>query len=140
MDRRPRVLVFEFVTGGGWPPGPLPIGLAAEGRAMLEAVLADFHAWGAVRTVTTHDRRLTRRPLGADVVVDVAPSDYEAVLTDLLGTCEAALVIAPEVDGVLARLSTLVETARVFLLGSRPMAVAVATDKWVCYEHFRANG
>ncbi len=139
MDR-PRVLVFEFVTGGGWPPGELPAGLAAEGRAMLEAVLADFRAWGAVRTVTTHDRRLARRPRGADVVVDVAPGEYEAVLVDLLGTCEAALVIAPEVDGTLVYLSALVETAGVFLLGSRPMAVAVATDKGACHEHFRAAG
>lgn len=140
MNRMPRVLVFEFVTGGGWPPGKLPAGLAAEGRAMLEAALADFRAWGAVQTVTTHDRRLTRRPRGADIVVDVTPGEYEAVLSDLLGTCEAALVIAPEVNGVLTRLSALVETAGVFLLGPRPMAVAVATDKWACYEHFRAAG
>jgi len=107
---------------------------------MLEAVLADFRAWGTVRTVTTHDRRLTRRPRGADDVVDVAPGEHEAVLTDLLETCEAALVIAPEMDGVLARLSALVEATGAFLLGSRPMAVAVATDKWACYEHFRAAG
>ncbi|GBC83888.1 D-alanine--D-alanine ligase [bacterium HR11] len=107
---------------------------------MLEAVLTDFRAWGAVRTVTTHDRRLTRRPRGADVVVDVTPGEYEAVLTDLLETCEAALVIAPETNGVLTRLSALVETVGLFIVGSRPMAVAVATDKWACHEHFRAAG
>jgi predicted ATP-grasp superfamily ATP-dependent carboligase len=107
---------------------------------MLEAVLADFQAWGAVQTVTTHDRRLARRPRGADVVVDVGPGSYETVLADLLTSCEAALVIAPEADGVLTRLSALVEAAGVFLLGSRPMAVAVATDKGACYEHFRAAG
>lgn len=140
MVSRPSVLVVEFITGGGWPPGPLPSGLTAEGRAMLKAVLADFRAWGDVRTVTLRDLRQRTAILPADAVVDVEPGCLEAVLKDRLPTCDAALVIAPETDGILTRLSALVEGFGVPLLGSASKAVAVATDKWACHRRFAEAG
>lgn len=107
---------------------------------MLRALLADFRAWGAVHTVTTLDLRLEGLALPADEVVPVAPGLHESVFSRLLGRSDAALVIAPETDGILARLSAMVEEADVPLLGSGSAAVAIAGDKAASYRLFRRAG
>ncbi|MEW6231012.1 MAG: ATP-grasp domain-containing protein [Chloroflexota bacterium] len=140
MVSPPCVFVHEFITGGGLPPGKLPSGLAAEGEAMLWAVLADFRAWGAVHTVTTLDQRLANLSLPADDVVGVPRGQHAAVFAALLAGSDAALIIAPETDGTLARLSAMAQDAGVPLLGSSPVAVAIAGDKWACYQRFRQAG
>jgi len=133
----PVVLVHEFITGGGWPGETLPMDLAAEGRAMLQAVLADFRAWDAVHTVTTLDYRLDGTQLPADRIITLRPEEeYEQSLFRLVTKSDAALIIAPESSGILARLSALVERAGIPLLGAGSAAVAIAADKWACYRRF----
>ncbi len=134
------VLVFEYVTGGGWPSYPFPPGLADEGDSMLRAVLNDFKAWGHFRTITTRDPRLPAAGPGADVVLSLLPEACETTLRGLLPQCRAALIIAPETGGTLARLSAWVEEAGVLLLGSSSQAVALAGDKWECYLRLSQKG
>jgi predicted ATP-grasp superfamily ATP-dependent carboligase len=134
------LFVHEFVSGGGWPPGDLPAGLAAEGAGMLRSILADFQLWGAVRTITTLDERLADLSLPADEVINIAPDHHSAIFSSVLARMDAALIIAPETDGILARLSGLVQDAGVLLLGSSPEAVTIAGDKWACYQRFRQSG
>ena len=129
--------MHEFVSGGGWLAGDLPLDLASEAAAMLQAVLADFSAWGAVRTLTTLDRRLAHFALPADEVMCVTPGQHPAVFASLLDRCDMALIIAPETDGILTRLSARAEQANVPLLSCSSSAVAIASDKAVCYELFR---
>ena len=136
----PNVFVHEFVTGGGWPPGELPLELGSEAAAMLRALLADFRAWGAVRTLTTLDQRLDNVMLPADRVVHVTPGQHGPAFASLLDQSDAALIIAPETDGILARLSALTEETGVPLLGSSSAAVAIASDKAACYELFQQAG
>src|SRR5512136_2254750 len=95
MSSPPKVFVHEFVTGGGWPPGDIPLDLVSEAAAMLQAVLADFSAWGAVRTMTTLDRRLDHLTLPADEVVCVTPGQHASAFASLLAQSDAALIIAP---------------------------------------------
>ncbi len=133
----PNVLVHEYVTGGGWPLGEVPFDLAGEAAAMLRAVLADFSAWGAVCTVTTLDRRLDHFTLPAEDVVYVTPGQHASVFAALLDQRDAALSIAPETDGILARLSAIAEEANIPLLSSDSTAVAIASDKALCYDLFR---
>ncbi len=134
------VLVFEYVTGGGWPSHPVPPGLADEGDSMLNAVLNDFKAWGVFQTITTRDSRLPAARLSADVVLPLLPEDCEATLRGLLPKCRAALIIAPETGGALARLSAWVEQAGILLLGSSSQAVALAGDKWECHLRLSQAG
>lgn len=107
---------------------------------MLRALLADFCAWGRVRTLTTLDARLHHVNLPADQVIKVTASDYPHILADLAATCQAALVVAPESDGTLARLTALVAQAGAELLCSQPSAVSLAADKWKCYHCFKKAG
>ena len=137
------VLVFEYFTGGGFPEKELPAGLAAEALGMLWAVLQDFHCWGEVRTITALDPRffqrisgLTPNTLPADEVVRVLPDEHEEVYLSLLKRCDAALVIGPETDGILSRLTEQAESEGIPLLSSSASAAATAGNKAICSRLF----
>jgi tyramine---L-glutamate ligase len=139
MSYKPTVLVYEYFTGGGCSEGPLPGGLAAEALGMLWAVLTDFRNWGAVHTMTPLDPRfnecvpgLNRKTLPADEVVCALPGNHEAIYSSLLNRCNAALIIAPETNGILARLTAQAEIAGKTILGSSACATAAAGDKAAC--------
>lgn len=137
---RSPILVHEFVTGGGWAGPDLPESLAAEALGILRALVADFQAWGRFPIVTTLDRRLSCSAVSADRVVVLDAKAYPDSLISAMKHCGAALIIAPESGGSLERLSALVRDAGIFLLGSRPEAVAVAADKWECHRRFSEAG
>jgi len=120
----------------------LPPDLGGEALAMLWAVLADFQKLGNVHTLTTLDCRinLQRRKLPADEVFTVEPDQREQVFAVMLERCDAALIIAPETDGVLARLSRIVEDRGIPLLGSSAAAVKIAGDKGTCYRLYSQAG
>lgn len=130
--------MHEYVCGGGWPGPDLPAGLAAEGLAMLRAVLSDLEAWGRARVTTTLDTRL-HTGLPAHRLVPLEPARHTATLQALARECDAALVIAPESGGTLARLARHLESLGVPLLGAGSGAVSAAADKWQCYQLFREN-
>jgi tyramine---L-glutamate ligase len=139
MSSIPTVLVYEFFTGGGFPEGPLPGGLAAEALGMLWAALTDFRNWGAVHTITPLDPRfnecvpgLNRKTLPADEVVCAPPGSHEAIYNSLLKRCDAAMIVAPETNGILARLTAQAEIAGKTILGSSASATAIAGDKAAC--------
>ncbi len=137
------VLVYEFFSGGGCPAGEMPVGLAAEALGMLWALLTDFRRWGHMRTITALDSRfeeripgLNRKTLPADRVFSVSQSDRREVYLSLLNRCDAAIIIAPETDGVLAWLTAQAEMAGIPVLGSSSSAVATAGDKAACHQLF----
>ncbi len=101
---------------------------------MLRAVLADFAAWGRANITTSCDRRLGNMSLAADSVISLSPSDYYSTLTDLAKKSTAALIIAPETDGVLERLTSMIESCGIRVLGSSAGSVAIAADKWKCHQ------
>lgn len=140
MKPLPSILIHEYVSGGGWPESSLPEDLANEGLAMLQAVLTDFKAWGGAKIITTRDHRLAHVSLPADQIIDLAPEAHYATLNHLAGCCTAALVIAPETNGILANLSALVETRGASLLGSSPGSISAAADKWNCHQLFSHAG
>jgi tyramine---L-glutamate ligase len=144
MSSFPTVLVYEYFTGGGFPPGELPAGLAAEALGMLWALLEDFRNWGKVRTIAALDPRfedripgLNRNNLPANEVVCASPGDHIELYLSLLQHCNAVLIIAPETDGVLAELTERAEKAGTPLLCSSSSAAATAGDKAVCDLLFR---
>jgi tyramine---L-glutamate ligase len=143
MSDASTVLVYEYFTGGGCPEGELPGGLAAEALGMIWAALRDFRNWGKVRTIAALDTRfeqvvpgLNRRSLPADEVVLVGPGEHEATYLSLLKRCDAALVIAPETDGILSKLAEQAESEDIPLLGCNASAVDTAGNKAVCSRLF----
>ena len=110
---------------------------------MMWAVLQDFRDWGAVRTITALDPRferiipkLNRNTLPADEVVRAIPGEHEDVYLSLLKRCDAALIIAPETDGILSSLVEHAEAEGKLLLGSNSTAAATAGNKATCSRLF----
>ena len=66
-----------------------------------------------MRTITALDSRfeervpgLNRKTLPADQVFSVSQSDHREIYLSLLNRCDAAIIIAPETDEVLAWLTS----------------------------------
>lgn len=135
-----KILVIEFVTGGGLYRQPLPPSLVAEGGMMLCALLEDLHAIPDLELVTTRDRRLP--PLSsAAKVLDIGPDDdpwafWQACMVD----ADAIWPIAPESGGELFRLSQCVRDAGKVLLGTAPQTVALTASKRSTAEHLASHG
>ena len=125
-----RILVCEFVTGGGMPPdAPIPAGLAQEGDLMLRALVDDLLDVPGVELVVTRDARLPPLPARVFSITVADPRKSWALWEDLARTVDAVWPIAPETGGALERLSRMVLGAGGRLLNSHPDAVAVTASK-----------
>lgn len=139
-----RILVSEYVSGGAWPDGVPDGSLAAEGRAMLIALVTDLIDVAGVEVVTTWDTRLGDFPLPESAQLSVQrvsdPENESLLFLNLLSQVDMAIVIAPETDGVLTERSRTVLKTGCQLIGSAPDAVATCTDKLLLTETLSAAG
>ncbi|MBC8289654.1 MAG: ATP-grasp domain-containing protein, partial [Planctomycetes bacterium] len=137
-----RIFVSEFVCGGAWPEDSLEPSLAREGRAMLTAIVADLLRIPGCEVVTTWDRRLGEFPSCevAGTLVNpgeprlkihcATPQDEAEQFRNLCRTSDAALVIAPEFDGILTdRVATAAPLTTI--LGPDEPAVSLCSDKLI---------
>lgn len=138
-----RVLLFEYVTGGGFAPRSLPRALAHEGEAMLAALLRDFTALTSVELIVPRDWRLPLPPLLPPRTVwrrVGRADDLHDLLRDALARADLFWPIAPETGGILFDLCRLAEACGKPLLGSSSGAVGLATSKLATAERLRGCG
>jgi predicted ATP-grasp superfamily ATP-dependent carboligase len=138
-----RVLVFEYITGGGCNQAALPSSLAREGCLMLQALLADFSALPAIELTVMLDSRLLAEvdTRAVQHLAIISPEqDTEAEFVRLLAAADAVWPIAPESDGVLLRLCLAVQAQGKRLLTSPAAAVAVTGDKYQAYRRLQQHG
>ena len=129
-----KILLLEYITAGGLCGQPLPDSLLREGLLMRDALFSDFSEIAGVEILTTYDVRVGL-PKYANVAVPMdVTSNATEVWQALLQTCDVALVIAPESDGVLSKLTQLVDSAGVKNLGSMPHAVDLSSNKYKTYH------
>lgn len=124
-----RLLVCEFITGGGMADRPLPKTLAREGDAMLQQLIADLLDCDDIDSIEVLlDPRLPA--LGHDrVETTFCHRDFFRQLALSIPSVDCVLPIAPETGNVLLEVSELVVKQGKVLLGSRPAAVRLATSK-----------
>jgi predicted ATP-grasp superfamily ATP-dependent carboligase len=121
-----RVIVAEYLSAtGGEGFGP---GAAREGLAMLKAAAADLRALPGVQV---------RTPIYEGLC---GPGEFPAWLAAELPGADAALIIAPETDGLLSEFTAEVEASGKLLLGSASAAVSVAADKLATAQRLTAAG
>lgn len=119
-----RILVHEFVTGGGLAGRDVPVSLAREGAAMLEALVADLAAIPGHEIVVTMDARFPPAvPPGVEVV------GFDGDLDSLTEGVDAVWFVAPETGGCLERLVAGAEAQGKRILGSGSAAIRRASDK-----------
>ena len=120
-----RLLIYELITAGGLGDD-VPDSLRREGAAMVSAAVQDFERIAGVEALTLVAQGGT--PLGRHCRL-IAPRDEAKAFGDLAASADAALVIAPEFDDLLATRSQEALDAGCRLLGSRPDAIRLAGDK-----------
>lgn len=136
-----KIFIHEFITGGGLLGRRIPQGLLKEGFMMLRALLLDFLRLQDHEVITTIDPQLRAKlclPRRCQVVE--VRGDYQGTFFSLVEKAEAVLIIAPEVDGILADLTALVEGRGKLLLGSSREAVIATGDKALAYQRLSGFG
>jgi len=127
-----QVFLYEFATGGGFsssrepPSGPL----LAEGKAMIQALTADFSALPDVEVVTTRDSRLPAFHAPTCRVTEIAsPSEERISIQQLAAAADWTLLIAPETANALFDRARLIESAVGRLLSPSSELIKIAASK-----------
>jgi predicted ATP-grasp superfamily ATP-dependent carboligase len=134
-----RILLLEYVTGGGLGREPLPTSLVHEGKLMLGALAGDLAEHSAVEITVLRGERLSLDFPGASTI-PVPPQQFEAVWHSQLARCDAVWPIAPETGGILEHLCRDVESAGKVLLTSPSAAVRLAASKLATIQRLERHG
>lgn len=100
-----RIVLFEFVSGGGWwkidPTGRPPPSLLREGKTMLAALAADFATIPDTQVTLFQDRRV-KRPVelhGVETIIIDRPVELFRKCVALAPQVDYGIIIAPELEG-----------------------------------------
>ena len=128
-----KILVFEYITGGGFNKQPLPDSLAGEGSLMLNALLDNLIRLNSLEITVMLDWRLEALT-GINSVIIRPEHDVIEEFTRLVKQSDLVWPIAPEFDSILQKLCQKVESLGKILLTSTSTAVAIAGNKFKTYE------
>ena len=140
-----KILVFEYITGGGFNKQNLPDTLLAEGCLMLQALLDDLRRYAELghelEVVVMLDERVNALIdwSGMQVVFISPAQNATDEFSCLAQNCDAMWPIAPEFDGILQGLCQTVVDLNKLLLTSPAQAVAITGDKWLSYQHLKQH-
>lgn len=130
-----KLFLYEFLTGGGLLAesfaNETSESLLVEGRAMVEALAADFARAESVKIVTClRDRRLApwNQP-GCNLVEVASGAEHDAAFDRLAAEADWTVVIAPEIGGALAHCRRRVAAVGGRLLGPDQSLIELASDK-----------
>ena len=135
-----RILVCEFVTGGGMADEPLSADLFDEGEGMVAALVADLTAIKGVEILLCRDARLGAPGGGPALLTIGAGQDVDTLWAQGAGACDAVWPIGPETGGALERMAVLFAAAGRPVLVSAPPVLAVTASKRATAEALRAHG
>lgn len=139
-----RILVYEFATGGGLFSlrGSLEesAGWLREGLAMVRAVAEDFAALDGCQVLVFRDERLPAALLPLDALSIGSASAEENQLRRTAAQVDAAIVIAPEMDGLLVQRTRWCEDAGARLLSPGSEFCRLAACKRETADWLSAGG
>jgi predicted ATP-grasp superfamily ATP-dependent carboligase len=136
------LLIFEYVSGGGYANQKLSASILSEGYGMLRSLISDCKAAGH-NVTTLLDSRLTEfnPPNKADKTVSISsPHQLSAELTEHSGMADAVYVIAPESGQMLENLVEITESSGGTSLNSEIGAIKRVSNKMKAYETIKKRG
>jgi len=136
-----RLLVFEFITGGGLVNEPLPDSLAQEGNMMRAALLQDLESIKDVSLIVLNDLRISEPEINSGILLHIEPGiNLQSYLSDIKESYDVVWLIAPETECILLNWNDF------FIQQNKPMclsasdALALCQNKLQTVEHLqRAN-
>ena len=139
-----RLLVFEFITGGGLIDQPLPVSLSQEGHLMRNALLDDLYALTDLNLLVLQDARLSfddsQTPAGTQYLIIKRGMDLQCLLAARQTDYDAVWLIAPETDGILSLWCQFFSEQGKFLYTSAQQAVAICQDKFATTQLLQKSG
>ena len=138
-----KILLLEYITAGGLSNKPLPASLLREGMLMRDAMFADLKALNNIEIITTVDARIDSVNLVSIATKTVSIEATENAIEIwqiLINTCDAALIVAPESDGILSKLTQMLEASGVKNLGCAQLAVDIASNKYDTFSALKSAG
>ena len=136
-----KILVFEYITGGGLNKSDLPVSLAREGLLMLQSLIDNLAGIDTVEPSIMLDFRIAGKlePKPANTHIIGLEHECHQEFLRLMSLCDAVWPIAPESDAILQTLCVEVGRSGKILLTSPASAVAIAGNKWLTYGHLRRH-
>jgi hypothetical protein len=137
-----RIFVGEYVCGGGLAHQEIQdisLSLRQEGAAMLRAIVSDLAE--VAETVVPLDPRFA--PLTMDVTETVDIDGRQALWGQWVAAarnCDAALIVAPESDGVLAKAVAMLRASGIDVIAGSGDFLRVASDKLLTARTMTAAG
>ena len=96
---------------------------------MHSALLQDLSTIANIEVITTYDSRLSTQDLPQSAEIIRVHEKFAPSFDDCVHAADAVWLMAPEFDGILEHLSNKVLRCKRLLLGSKPVAVRVASSK-----------
>ncbi|HUT80612.1 MAG TPA: ATP-grasp domain-containing protein [Candidatus Bathyarchaeia archaeon] len=126
-----KILIVDYIVGGGFAEEDLPLERLAEGYAILRSCIEQFAQLG-FKIATLIDHRLMQyiriSPIH-DFISVATHEDFVNGIKSFAETCDYTLTLAPESKGTLQDLATIMINAPSKYLGSKPESIELAADK-----------
>ncbi len=137
-----RIVIYEYLSGGGYAEKPIPPGILAEGFGMLRCLAADFKNAGHEVTVFLDDRvSKLNPPLQAHATVPIFYADEPKMFLPRIAEInDLVYVVAPETDQTLQSLVKLVEATGKASLNCTSNAITAVSDKSLLYGQLQKHG
>jgi tyramine---L-glutamate ligase len=136
-----KILVFEYITGGGLNNSELPESLAKEGLLMLQSLVNDLSKLSHIELHIMLDvRMLGKLTHSTNTIHTIRPDqNCHQEFTRITKTCDAVWPIAPESTDILHSFCQTVEHSGKHLLNTNAGAVVMTGNKWLTYHHLLSH-
>ncbi len=126
-----KILIFEYITGGGFAQQDLPGSLAKEGVMMLNALVNELAVCPDVQLTIVLDWRVNDLivPKNVTIVRVTRNQCVYKLLSGLITQFDFIWPVAPEIDAALYKVTKLIEQQKISLLSSSSQAVYLCSDK-----------
>ena len=139
-----RLLVFEFITGGGFINQPLPPSLLQEGYLMRNALLDDLRVLNGLELLVSHDERVAfaseTNHEDISYLTISEGMDMQQLLSEKSSTYDAVWLIAPETEGVLACWAQFFNKQGKQMCLSGQDAIELCQDKLATFDSLQTAG
>ena len=125
------ILVFEYITGGGFAQQALPESLAKEGAIVLNALVNELSLCADIKLTVVVDWRIDslKLPKNTTIVKVVRDQCIYQLLPGLMDKADFIWPVAPEIEDALYKITQLIERNNIRLLNSSSQAVFLCSDK-----------
>ncbi len=135
-----RILVFEYITGGGMLGRDLPRALVEEGEMVLASLVSDLAEVGGIEILIVRDARLPVPKLEARYCVVREAAEFFKMWNKCLDSVDAVWPVVPEFNRLLEDVSERVIASGKILLNSPPKVLQLVASKIATVNHLSSHG